>query len=169
MESKNYICGGNTFAYSKGYIGLPIEILNLPETIEINGETLLRKTSFHISLICVKDIVAVQSGIEEKILSTFCSFVSKNDISFSGYTGEFRFAQDAERKSFLALCEMSGLSEFFHVLRTELGLDVPDQPTHITLYTLQPNAGIGLNSPADMEGKSVKVEAPKEVLVYLSS
>jgi hypothetical protein len=35
MESKNYICGGTKFTHSKGYIGLPIEIGNLPDTILI--------------------------------------------------------------------------------------------------------------------------------------
>lgn len=163
MEEKNYICGGNTFTYSKGYIALPVEIHGLPESVRIENETLQRRSSFHVSLLCVKDLLEKHGNIEEKILDSFCSFVNKNDISFVKYSGEFRFAKNGERKSLVVRCETSNLKEFSVLLGRELGMSIPPQPTHVTLYTLQPDAGIGLNSPADMEAKSLPVQVPEDV------
>jgi len=163
MESKNYICGGNKFAYSKGYIGLPVVVNNLPETIEVNEATLLRKTSFHVSLICVKDILDKKPDAEQVILNDFCEFTKENDISFFQYTGEFRFAEHEDRKTLVALCEVSNLKGFSEMLSAKLGVEIPAQPTHVTLFTLQPDMGIGLNTPEDMESKSIRVDVSLEV------
>lgn len=168
MESKDYICGGTKFAYSKGYIGLPVEVNNIPDTLSVQGETLQKKSSFHVSLICVKDILSKNTDVEQKVLDAFCSFAEKKDISFIRYTGEFRFAQHDEKKTLVALCEISNLLELSESLGRKLGMILPSQPTHVTLYTLQPDAGIGLNSHADMEIKSIPVDVPtalKESLI----
>lgn len=167
MEAKNYICGGNKFSYSKGYIALPLELGVLPETIAIEGETLLRKSSFHVSLLCVKEVLEKKPGTEQQILDAFCSYIAEHDVSFAGYTGEFRFAQNEERKTLIARCNVSNLEGFSEALSEQLGISIPAQPTHITLYTLQPDMGIGLNSPADMEQKSERIEAPEEVKIGL--
>jgi hypothetical protein len=163
MEVKNYICGGSKFSYSKGYIALPVEVGVLPETVVIEGETLQRKTSFHVSLLCVKEILEKKPDAEQHILDTFCAYVADNDISFAGYTGEFRFAQNEERKTLIALCNVTKIADFSRALGEKLGLSLPIQPTHITLYTLQPDMGIGLNSPEDMAQKSIMVEVPAVV------
>ena len=163
MEERHYICGGNKFTYNKGYIALPVEISNLSEFIEIEGEILQKKPSFHASLLCVKDIIEKHGDLEKRVLDFFCSFVSKNDVSFVKYSGEFRFVTNEERKTLIALCEISNLKEFSESLGHKFGIEVPPQPTHVTLYTLQFNIGIGLNSPADMKEKSVPVQVPDDV------
>lgn len=162
MESNNYICGGQTITYAKGYIALPLELGELPSNISVEGVELIKKSSFHISLLCVKDLLEKYGDIEDKILESFCASTKDHVISFERFNDELRFAQHDERKSLVALCEVSNLKELFAHLRKDLDIDIPDQPTHVTLYTLQLNAGIGLNSPADMEEKSmtVNVEIP---------
>lgn len=160
MESRNYICGGTKFAYSKGYIGLPVEIINLPDTVLVEGETLQKKSSFHVSLVCVKDILAGRDILEQDVIDAFCTFVKQKDISFVRYTGEFRFARHEERRTLVALCEVSNLPGFSQALGDTFGITLAPQPTHVTLYTLQPDAGIGLNGPADMETKSIPVDVP---------
>ncbi|TSC71162.1 MAG: Uncharacterized protein G01um101449_90 [Parcubacteria group bacterium Gr01-1014_49] len=163
MEDKSYICGGNKFTYSKGYIALPVEIAGLPESVEIEGETLQKKSSFHVSLLCVKDILEKHGDLEKKILDFFCAFVKENDVSFVRYSGEFRLAKSGERKTLVALCEISNLKELSESLGRELGFEIPPQPTHVTLYTLQPDVGIGLNSPADMKEKSAPVQVSESL------
>lgn len=143
---------------------MPLEVGELPESVVVEGETLLRKTSFHTSLLCVKDLLAKKLDSEQEILDAFCSFVAEKDISFIRYTGEFRFAQDGERKTLVALCEVAGLDAFFAELAQKLGMNISSQPTHVTLYTLQPDMGIGLNSPEDMQSKSVPVDVPSSVM-----
>jgi hypothetical protein len=163
MQLIKYICGGSKFAYSKGYIGLPVIIDNLPMKVEVSGTVLKRKSSFHISLVCVKDILAKKPDAEQVVLSEFCKFTSENDISFLGYTGEFRLAEYGERKSIVALCTVSNLNIFLELLSVKIGINIPAQPTHITLFTLQQEIGVGLNTPADMETKSRIVELPPEI------
>ena len=167
MESRNFICGGTKFIYSKGYIGLPVMLDNLPDAVFVQGETLQKKSSFHVSLLCVKDILANNPDSEQDVMETFCAFVADQDISFIRYMGEFRFVQHEERKTLVALCEVSNLSEFSSVLGKKLKMEIPPQPTHVTLYTLQPDIGIGLNSSVDMEQKSTSVETPTPLKVAL--
>jgi hypothetical protein len=163
METKNYICNGNAFAYSKGYIGLPVVVERLPETLTIKGETLQLKSSFHVSLVCVKNILEQLPDAEQEIIDEFCRFSKENEVSFGNYTGEFRFVEDGDRKTLVALCEISNLTHFADQLSKRLDIEIPCQPTHVTLYTLQPDVGIGLNSLQEMQQKSYQVEIPDSV------
>lgn len=163
MESKNYICGGNNFIYSKGYIGLPIEVGNIPASIFVEGIELVKKNTFHVSLLCVKNILLENKDIEQDILDVFCEFIKDKNIYFLKYTGEFRFARSEERKTLVALCKIENLNELFDLINNKFNLSIPYQPTHITLYTLQPEIGIGLNSYEEMEIKSNPVDISIEV------
>ena len=163
MPEKNYICSAKKFIYEGGYIALPIEVGELPEFINVEGVSLEKKSSFHVSLFCIKDLLEKLLEVEQKTLDFFCSFIKENEISFLRYTGEFRFVQNDERKTVIALCEISNLKRFSEALGQELGITIQPQPTHVTLYTLQPDFGIGLNSPDDMEQKSFPTKVPDEV------
>jgi hypothetical protein len=164
---ENNICNGNKCTYGGGYIGLPVEINGLPETILIEGKTMYRKSSFHVSLLCIKDITEKYDDLKEKIVDFFCSFVSKNEVSFIKYTGEFRFATRKERETVVALCEISNLRKFSEALGHELGIEIPPQPTHVTLYTLQPDAGIGLNSTKALDEMSVPIQVSGDIRLSL--
>jgi hypothetical protein len=171
---KNYICDGTKYMYGKkSYIIMPLPFFDLPETLDVEGYTLLRKSSFHVSLLYVKDLVSIyevsksnvvgsadskNGNIEQSILDCFCRSVKSTDIDFVKFTGEFRLAKDGERVTLVALCEVSGLKELSESFKRDLNIEIPEQPTHVTLYTLQPDIGIGLNSPEAMSSKSVRVE-----------
>lgn len=167
METENLICGSNNITYNKGYIALWCEDYDLPDTFEVDGETLLKKDHFHVSLLCVKNILEVKPDIEDEVLKHFCDFIKDNEVKFEGFTKEFRFAQNDERKSVVALCKVSDLHKFSEYLTKKIGITVVPQPAHVTIYTLQPNAGIGLNSPEEMGEKSEPVEVPEAVLAPL--
>ncbi len=171
--TKNYICNSSKYAYGKGYITLPLPLLDIPETITVEGQTLYRKSSFHVSLVCVKDLVSANAVngndevIEQSILDCFCSAIKSIDISFLNFSGEPRLAKDGERVTVVALCDVSGMQELVKYFTHNLNIQLPEQPTHVTLYTLQPDAGIGLNSPEDMRSKSTQIEVPESVRVSL--
>ena len=146
---------------------LPVEIGALPENISIGGLELRSRSSFHVSLLCVKDLIDTYGDnipdLEQKILTHFCTYVGEKDISFLRYKDVFRLAAFAERKSVIVRCEVSGLDDFFYSLGSYLDVGIPLQPTHVTLYALQPDMGIGLNNSTAMEEKSVSVEVPVDV------
>jgi len=164
MEPKQFICSGQKYTYSKGYIALPIKVTGLPDSISTETHTLYRKSEFHVSLLYVKGILLEHPSLEEQVLDVFCACVQNFDVSMARYTGEFRLVQKDKRASFIALCAIKGLEELFETLRNILKIGVPTQPTHVTLFTLQPEAGIGLNSPDEMAKYSVPVPALDTVL-----
>lgn len=167
MSAYNYICGTSTITYSKGYIALHLDNFDIPETFEIADETLLRKTNFHVSLLCVKNILEIKPELEAEVLQHFCTFIEDNEMKFEGFTNEFRLAEYEKRKSIVALCNVSNLHMFAKYLTEKIGMSVAAQPAHVTLYTLQPDAGIGLNSKEDMERKSSLIEVPEAIVSTL--
>ena len=160
-----YICNGSTYTFDKGYIALPLTVEGLPETIVVGGERFTIKSKHHVSLAHAKGIAekyALPDG-EKKITELFCEFTTNHDVSFVRYTGEFRLARSEERKSVVALCEVSHIKDFPAFLKERLGIEVPNQPTHVTLYTLVFDVGIGLNSLEELAAKSSVIEAPAEL------
>lgn len=154
--------------YNKGYLVLPIEPLDIPPTIDILGTSLQAKTSFHISLLAVKNYIQKYGpDIEEKILTIVDEFTRDHSFSVLAYKNEFRFAQvDADqRKSLVVMVEIEYLSNFFETLRKKLSVDIEDQPTHCTLYTFGLDRGIGINNQHDLQTLThiVDSEVPNEV------
>lgn len=149
------------YVYSKGYLFLPVSLKRdfLKEEFFYQGERFFLKDEFHISLLCVKNILNEHLEInEERILKAFCEFENKNkSLSFYALSGELRLVKKGERKSIIALCQVSFLEEFFIFLRERLGIQIDTQPTHITLYTLQKNKGIGVNNQQDLENLTSKI------------
>ena len=167
---RSYLCNGEKYLYSKGYIHLPTKNKGaLPKAINIDGNQLSLKSSFHVSLLCIKNILAKNKidNLEQDILNSFCKFVSGNDISFTKFNGEFRFVEFEERKTVIARCDVSNLEKFSQQLSQELDIEIPTQPTHITLYTFQTNVGIGINSFEELDKKSRVIDVPSEVKTEL--
>lgn len=163
---RRYICDGEKYRIGKGYITLPVNI-NIPfETIDIEGVTLQKKESFHISLICVKNLIKKYGEeIEEKIISLFCDFVKENPIEYIPPEKEFRFVEREDgRKTLIKMVSVSNLDSFFELLNKE-GIEVEKQPTHMTLYTLNLNEGIGINNQSDLERMTKVVGVPKELKI----
>jgi hypothetical protein len=73
----------------------------------------------------------------------------------------FRLAKKDERVSVVAMVTMPNLHEFYEMLRKKYTVDIPEQPAHITLYTLQPDAGIDLNSDTDIANLTSLVTIPE--------
>jgi hypothetical protein len=147
MKPENLICNSSNITYDKGYIALWLEDYPLPDTLDIEDTTLLKKDHFHVSLLCVKNILEVIPDIENEILNHFCDFVKEKELKFEGFTNEYRTAYADERKSVVALCNVSNLNTFADYLSEKIDVKVAHQPAHVTIYTLQPNAGIGINNP----------------------
>lgn len=152
-----YICNTEKFKYNKGYVCLPISLHpeHLPKTLLVKNTRLQIKTSFHVSLMCVKNIEenSTIKNITEKIITLFCEFIKTHEIAFEGFTGEFRFAQRDKdsRKSLIGMCRVKNLNNFFDKVNSVLGLHITYQPTHVSLYTLHVDEAIGLNSEEDIE------------------
>lgn len=163
MNPDTLICSTSNITYNKGYIALWCENYDLPDTFEIGDEALIKKDHFHVSLLCVKNILEVYPDKEDEIIQYFCDFLKDNEIKLEGFSGEFRVATHEERKSLVGLCVVTNLHKFAEYLTEQIRLEVAPQPAHVTLYTLQQNMGIGLNSSDELEEKSVVVSVPEAI------
>jgi hypothetical protein len=164
MFKENYICDSKKFEFRNGYIGMPVEIDALPDFVTAEGNEFKRKSEFHVTLLCVKDILARSGDVEQQILDFFCTFVTEKDISIVSYTGEFRLAEKEKKKTVVAMCVVSNLEIFLDLLGKELDVGIPKQPTHVTLYTLPPDPrGIALSSPEDLRQLSHPIEVSDAV------
>jgi hypothetical protein len=143
----------NEITYNKNYISLPVEIKGLPETTTIENVELKLKTSFHVSLLCVKNLISKYGEeVGDKVIDLFKTLADENLIEFQEYKNEYRLAQreSDNRKTLVTMVTIKNLEEIFQKIRKELQIDFDSQPTHITLYTLVLDEGIGINDVDDL-------------------
>ncbi len=149
------------YKYGTGYISLPVDVSPLPDTLAIPEASgmLLRKPKFHVSLICVKCILEKfpedqQTEVEE-VLRIFNDYVERKPVIFQGFKNEFRFARRDGKESVIVMCDTSDLSGLFTTLSEKMGFDIPTPPTHVTLYSLQENVGIGIRNERELDETQV--------------
>lgn len=144
-----FICGREKYVLGgpkEDSIGLPVSFSNLPKKMDVEGYTLLLKNSFHISLVSVGKIIdnykVLTSDFLDRVVADFCDFVRENEIELIGYRDEFRFVSENERRAVIAMCDVSNINKFFDLINEKYKLNLEYPPTHVTLYTLQPDSGI---------------------------
>lgn len=153
--------------YDDGYISLVnVELENAPTAITVNGSELFIKSEFHISLMAIKNLALLldSDNVEhasELLKQSFLDFVATKDLTSSALTGEYRLIARDERVTIVAMVDLQGVEELFEYLRQKHGVDFPTQPTHITLYTLQSEAGIGILSQEQLVNDSVLIDVPE--------
>lgn len=154
-------------SHGSGYLSFAgIELTGLPETVIVEGQELLRKSEFHISLACLKRLapMVTSSGpaaVEAEMVELFKDYIETEPLDEFELLPEFRRVSRDERVSLVVMTFVPGLAGYFDVLRHQYGVDFPDQPTHITLYTLQPEAGIGILSAEQIAADTQLVSVPE--------
>ncbi|HEY4964298.1 MAG TPA: hypothetical protein VIH90_06405 [Candidatus Saccharimonadales bacterium] len=157
MRHKNYI-------YDKGYIVLNISLTNeLPKSITIKGHHLSLKSEFHISLINAGKIAQIidqsqADEIEKQIVEQFNNYSESNSLDDYKLLKKYRFVERDVRKTVIEMVEVANLYSFFDQVKQTYGVDIPYQPTHVTLYTLQPEKGIGILSEQELSSESKPVD-----------
>lgn len=149
-------------------IGLPIKLENFPSKLVMEGNILLLKTSFHVSLVCIGKIIEKYNvsipDFENKVINDFCEFSKKNDIKVLEYN-DFRFASRNDKKTIVVMCKVSNLDKFFEIINKKYGLKIEYPPTHVTLYTLESKGGIFLIDSNDIKNFTIPIKNPIDYLL----
>jgi hypothetical protein len=154
------------YQYENGYIFLAdIGFGELPDLINANGYELHKKSEFHISLVCVKRLALIineaePEKVQAEIVELFEGFIADKPLEDFKLLPKFRFVERGDRKAVIVITEAPNLADFFELLRGKYDADLPERPTHITLYTLQPEVGIGIVSRRELESDSRPIEMP---------
>ena len=95
-----------------------IRLTPLPETIEIKGYVLHRKSEFHITLFSGEDVAKLIDSdriiqLEAELVAHFASYVTRCDLIDYILLKQFRFVERAERKSLIIMANVPGLPGLF--------------------------------------------------------
>lgn len=174
-EQPKDIMISHVHSYGHGYLAFAnIQLQGLPEAIEVDGERLLRKSEFHISLACLKRLAPLvnpddPSAVEAEMVELFEDFILTEPLDDFELLPEFRYVERDERAAVVVMVYVPGLLGYFDVLRERFGTELPDQPTHISLYTRQPDAGISISSATDLANDTRVVKVPALAKIQVSS
>ncbi len=159
-----YISDSTKYRFGNQVISLPIFLNELPKDILIEETNLFLRSSFHVTLVAIGEIIRKHAvtipDFELNLIQDFCDYVKKNPIEFIGFKNEYRFVSENERRSIVAMCNISNLEGFFNLLNTKYNLNIEVPPTHVTIYTLQPNKGIFLTDSSDIQKLTKIVTVP---------
>ena len=122
-----------------------------------------KKGEFHVSIIALKNLAPMLNAenpeqASEQLKQDFLEFVKTHDVTDFRLTSEYRLVKRDERVTVVAMVELKNINELFDYLRSKHGVDFPTQPKHITMYTLQPETGIGILSQDELESSSSVVD-----------
>lgn len=133
----------------RGYIVLSdIELPGLPETVNVDGYDLKRKNEFHITLVGAKALTYLpQDGDAAQLMrDAVKEFAETHDITTYEVLDEYRLVRREDRVTIVALAKVAGMSALYDFLNEKFGTDLPTQPAHVTIYSLDPDVGISINS-----------------------
>ncbi|HEX5797038.1 MAG TPA: hypothetical protein VFX86_01460 [Candidatus Saccharimonadales bacterium] len=142
-----------------GYIRLENLKLNeeLPDTITVESDEMVKKPEFHISLVWVGRLAGMINEDDQEVISVemikeFEKFIKKYSLTDYKLTRELRLVRKGEQKTVIAMVSMPNLDIFFEKLSKKYDVNLPVQPTHITLYTLPTDKiGIGILSFGELD------------------
>ncbi len=159
-----FICGGTKYITSvTNTIALPVFLENLPSELVVEGNKLLLKSYFHVSLVCINEIIkkhgVTNPDFKDLVLKDFCEFIKSEDIKVLNY-GEFRYSEKNDLKTIIVECEVSSLPKFFEILNENYKLNIEYPPTHITLYSLDGKSGIFTTDSEDLKNLTKLIPNP---------
>jgi len=65
--------------------------------------------------------------------------------------------------SLVVMCDVSNLDKFFDLINEKYQLNIEYPPTHVTLYTLQPNKGVFLTNSDEINNLTKVVSKPSGI------
>jgi hypothetical protein len=149
------------------YIVWPgIRLEGLPNSVIVNDKKLVLKEELHITLVMARRLAPLVNGvnsetIQNEIIKMFDDFASKNILKTYELTNELRLVERDGKMTVIVMVKVPGLEVFFDELREKYHVDLPLQPTHITLYSLSPEVGISILSDEVLQHESKPVNIPE--------
>jgi hypothetical protein len=158
------ICENKYELSANDTIFLIVFLSDLPKNLEIQGAKLILKDSFHVSLVCIKEIIKkskiTDPNFRDSVLADFCDFVKTNEVALINYSNEFFFVEQGENKTVVVMCGVSNLDKFFELINKKYNLNLEYPPTHVTLYKLENGVGIFLTDASDLKDFTKPIPSP---------
>jgi hypothetical protein len=152
------------YHYDQRYFFQSVTLPSLPAAVILGGTTYIAKPEFHCSLLAVKRVtlgLARERGVSEsdaetQIVAAIKEVLADIKPKFTSFTSEYRIVEKPEedKKTIVALVNIEHLKNFIDRIATLLETSIPIPIAHITLYTLENGAPIGLVSEQEYQQRS---------------
>ena len=131
--------------------------LDAPEEVQVAGRRWFRRPEFHVTTFDPGDLAAATGVGSEKLVEI--AEPLRGELTMARpirFDGRVSAVVDPDgRRTLVAFCHVDGLEDTYVRLSALAGCTLPRPPTHVTLYTAEPDMeGIGLSTQADVDAKT---------------
>lgn len=139
--SKKIFNTNSSIYLNYGYLMLPLNLKIVPR-IKIGNATFFPKSGYHVSLLCIENF---SESDQKKIFN----FAQKYSVKIKKITGIYRLAVLQNQQSIIVRVHLRGLKKLISAINYHFGYNFSYPPTHITLFTLNGQYGIAINSTGE--------------------
>ena len=141
---------------------VPVEIDGLPAEIEALGRRWRRKVEFHMTVLAGSVIEETRGSWD-----ALAGLLGGRSLSPIRPTRELRLVgrhpQKPGLKTIVVMVECPALVEVYRELSAELGADLTPPPAHVTVYSTDPDDGIGISNEEQLRERAPELgEAEQE-------
>jgi len=140
--NKNIFNPNSDIYLNYGYLMLPLNLSIISKIIIGSTPFFPKNSEYHVSLIRLKDL----PESDQKVVF---SFAQKYQVRLKAITKTYRLVTEANRQSIIVRVRLCGLKKLISAVNTHFGYNFVYPPTHLTLFTLKNQFGIGVNSISD--------------------
>ena len=139
MDYARNIINNNSDVYLKyEYLMYPVNLNIVPE-MRVGSDLFFAKNSYHISLLCLE-------GIPKTNQTEILSFAQKYNLKLGKITSIFRLVIEEDQQTIIVRIRLFGLKKLIFGINKNFGYKFEYPPTHITLFTLRGQTGVGINT-----------------------
>ena len=142
----------------------PVEITGLPPRIEALGRRWQRKVEFHMTVIGssrIERLGRADSGIRERVAGVLDAR-SVGPIYLTRELRRVRHPEAAELETIVVMVACPALAAIYRELSEEVAAELVPPPAHVTLYSTDPEQGIGINDQAELRERAPEMSEAEE-------
>ena len=142
----------------------PVEIDGLPDEIEALGRRWQRKLEFHMTVIGaarIEEVAREDPGVPERVARV----LDGRGVGPIYVTRELRRTRHPDEPGFetiVVMVDCPALAQVYRDLSAELGDQLSPPPAHVTLYSTDPERGIGLNNRDQLRERAPLLSAQEQ-------
>ncbi len=139
----------------------PLAIAGLPAYLDALGGRWQRKSEFHLTAIAARVLERLERGRPQvrEVVERLALGRSLGPVAISA---DIRRASHPEKPglhTLIAMADCPGLSQLYRELSAELKVELSAPPAHITLYSTDPDDGIGVVDRQELRERAPALSA----------
>jgi hypothetical protein len=145
---------------------VPLIIEGLPETIVVLGKRWRRKREFHLTAVAERVIESLDPG--EHAWNRVIDVASGRDLGTITVRDEIRRVRSPEQpglETLIVMADCPGLERLYSDLSSALAVQLSPPPAHVTLYSTDPAAGIGIVDEAELAERAPALTEKEQAAV----